>query len=57
MIPVNQTDKTPTWRRNLEDILEDMENFSQQGITALISPEEMEILLDYINKPSDGYFS
>lgn len=57
MVPANQTDKTPTWRRNLEDILEDMENFSQQGITALISPEEMEILLDYIDRPSDGYFS
>lgn len=46
--PIRDIDKTPVWRRNPEDIIKDMEKFVEQGLSAVISADEMEILLDYI---------
>lgn len=48
--PVRDVDKTPVWRRNIDEIVSDMEKFISQGVSAIISTEEMEIVLENLRK-------
>lgn len=50
MIPASETENTPVWRRNIDDIVSDMEEFISLGVSAIISPEEMEIVLENLRK-------